>query len=163
MELSFTHRFSRPVDDVLAMYADPAFGEARGKATGATQVSVEVAGEPSGPFDVVITRVVPTDGVRPDFRGFLGPTITVRYAEAWEAPEEPARDGTFAVEIVGAPARAAGAVRLEPQDGGSLMSIHGTVTSNAFLVAAAVSQAVGEALTEALEREFEAADAWLGA
>jgi hypothetical protein len=161
MHLEFTHRFAAPVADVVAMYADEAFSRERARATGATESDVLIAGTADGAFDVVIRRVIATEGVRADFRGLLGSTISVNYTEAWAPPNGESRDATFAVEIVGAPARAAGSVTLSPDGTGSRMSVEGTVTSNAFLISAAVAQAVGEALAIGIEQEFDAADAWL--
>jgi hypothetical protein len=161
MHFEHTHRFAAPVADVVAMYADEAFSRERARATGATQSDVLIDGTADGAFDVVIRRVMATEGVRSDFRGLLGSTISVNYTEAWTEPEGDSRDATFAVEIVGAPARAAGSVTLEPDGAGSRMSVEGTVTSNAFLISAAVAQAVGEALAVGIKQEFDAADAWL--
>jgi hypothetical protein len=161
MHLEFTHRFAASVADVVAMYADEAFSRERARATGATESDVLIDGTADGAFDVVIRRVIETEGVRADFRGLLGSTISVNYTEAWTAPEGDSRTATFAVEIVGAPARAAGSVTLSPEAMGSRMSVEGTVTSSAFLISGAVAQAVGEALANGIEQEFDAADAWL--
>ena len=161
MHLEFTHRFAAPVADVVAMYADEAFSRERARATGATQADVLIDGTADGAFDVVVRRTMATEGVRSDFRGFLGSTIAVTYTEAWAEPEGDSRTATFAVEIVGAPARAAGSVTLVPEGTGSRMTLEGTVTSNAFLISTAVAQAVAEALTIGVKQEFEAAGAWL--
>ncbi len=161
MHLEFTHRFAAPVADVVAMYADESFSRERARATGAAESDVLINGTADGAFDVVIRRIIGTESVRSDFRGFLGSTIAVNYIEAWTEPEGETRDATFAVEIVGAPARAAGSVTLEPEGAGSRMSLEGNVTSSAFLISAAVAQAVGEALAVGIEQEFDAADAWL--
>jgi hypothetical protein len=161
MHLKFTHRFDAPVADVVAMYADEAFSRERARATGATESDVMIDGTVDAAFDVIIRRVVPTESVRAEFRGLIGSTLQVNYAEAWSEPESETRDATFAVEIVGAPARAAGSLTLAPDGSGSRMSVDGTVSSSAFLISAAVAQAVGEALVAGIEKEFAAADAWL--
>jgi hypothetical protein len=161
MHLNFTHRFDAPVADVVAMYADEAFSRERARATGATESDVLIDGSADAAFDVVIRRVVPTETIRAEFRGLIGSTLQVNYAEAWSEPESETRHATFAVEIVGAPARAAGSLTLTPDGLGSQISVDGTVSSSAFLISAAVAQAVGEALVSGIEKEFAAADAWL--
>jgi hypothetical protein len=161
MHVEFAHRFAAPVADVVAMYADEKFSRERARATGATESDVLIDGTADGAFDVIIRRVIATEGVRSDFRGMLGSTVSVIYTEAWTEPEGESRDATFAVEIVGAPARAAGSVTLAPDGAGSRMAVEGNVTSSAFLISAAVAQAVGEALARGIEQEFDAADAWL--
>lgn len=161
MHVEYAHRFAAPVADVVAMYADEEFSRERARATGATESDVLIDGTADGAFDVVIRRVIATEGVRADFRGLLGSTVSVIYTEAWTEPEGESREATFAVEIVGAPARAAGSVTLAPDGSGSKMAVDGNVTSSAFLISAAVAQAVGEALVRGIEQEFDAADAWL--
>src|SRR5664279_616140 len=104
MQVEFVHRFAAPVADVVAMYADEEFSRERARATGATESDVLIGGTADGAFDVVIRRVIATEGVRSDFRGLLGSTVSVIYTEAWAEPEGESREATFAVEIVGAPA-----------------------------------------------------------
>jgi hypothetical protein len=94
MHLEFTHRFAAPVADVVAMYADEAFSRERARATGATESDVLIAGTSDGAFDVAIRRVIATEGVRADFRGLLGSTISVNYTEAWTPPSGESRDAT---------------------------------------------------------------------
>lgn len=161
MDLSYTHRFTAPISAVMEMYADERFARARADATGAVESDVLVDGEPGGPFSVSIHRVIPTDTVRADVRGLVGRTITVRYTEAWDEPDGEDRHGTFAVEIVGAPARAAGTMTLTPDGTDTDVAIEGTVRSSALLLSGTIAQAVGEALETGIEREFAAADVWL--
>ncbi len=161
MHIEYAHRFAAPVSDVVAMYADEQFARARATATGASESDVLIDGTPDDAFTVVIRRVTPTEGIRADVRGLVGPTIVINYTESWTEPSGDDREATFAVEIVGVPARAAGTISLAPDADGSAIEINGSVTSSAFLVAAAVSRAVGEALATAIEQEFAAADAWL--
>jgi len=161
MHLEFTHRFAAPPPAVVAMYADEEFARRRALATGATDSDVLIDGGPDEAFTSAIRRVTPTEGIRADMRGLVGPTIVVNYTESWSEPEGDARDATFAVDIVGVPARAAGTITVTPEGEGSLLVVDGTVSSTAFLVGAAVSKAVGEALEAAIEREFAAADEWL--
>jgi hypothetical protein len=161
MHIDFTHRFAAPPRDVVAMYADEDFARTRASATGATDSDVLIDGGADEAFTVAIRRVTPTEGIRADMKGLVGPTIVVNYTESWSEPEGDSRDATFAVEIVGVPARAAGTIALAPDGDGSVLTAEGSVSSSAFLVASAVSKAVAEALASAIEQEFAAADAWL--
>ncbi len=156
-----THRFAATLGDVVAMYANEDFARERARATGATESDVLIDGSPDGPFTVSIRRTTPTEGIRADVRGLVGPTIVINYTESWNEPEGEGRDATFAVDIVGVPARAAGTIDLSRDGDATNLAIEGTVSSSAFLVAAAVSKAVCEALETAIRQEFEAADAWL--
>jgi hypothetical protein len=161
MELAATHTFKAPLARVVAMYADEAFALARGSATGATECDAIVDGDASEAFSVAIRRVMPTEGLQPEFRPWIGPSVTVRYTEVWEPPRGTIREGTFAVEIVGAPVRAAGTLSLSPEGDTATFTLQGTVTARVPFLGALVTQAVVDAVGYGLEREFATGDAWL--
>ncbi len=161
MELAAAHMFKAPLPRVAAMYADEAFARMRGLATGATECDAVVDGDSSGAFSVAIRRVMPTEGLQPEFRPWIGPSITVRYTEAWEPPSDSARHGTFAVEIVGAPARATGTVSLSREGDATAFVLQGTVVAKVPFLGALVTQAVVDAIGQGLDRELAAADDWL--
>ncbi len=161
MQQHFEHRFDASPERVLAMYSDAEFAAARAVATGAIESDVVIDGEVDNAFTVAIRRTMPTDDVQPDFKGFVGDTISVRYTEAWEAPDGDGRVGTFALEIVGAPARAAGAIAIAPEGSGSIFTIDTTVSTSMPFLAQLVTEAVAEALERGIAQEFETADAWL--
>jgi hypothetical protein len=163
MELATTHTFEAPLTKVAAMYADEEFAHKRGLATGATECDAIVDGDASGAFSVAIRRVMPTEGLQPEFKPWIGPSITVRYTEAWEPPRTDRRDGTFAVEIVGAPVRAAGTLSLTPNGDRTTLALEGTVTAKLPFLGALVTQAVIDAVAQGLDREFAAGDVWLSA
>lgn len=163
MDVHFEHHFSAAADRVIAMYADEGFARARGVASGAIESDAIVDGDVSSTFTVAIRRTIPTDGIQPEFRPFVGPSIAVRHTEVWEAPSggEGDRDGTFAIEVVGVPAHAAGTLELRRDGEGSTIAIAGVVTATLPFLAGAVAQAVASAMSDALTREFAAGDAWL--
>jgi hypothetical protein len=161
MELEAMHTFDAPLTTVVAMYSNEGFAAERGRAAGATECDAMVDIDPSGSFSVAIRRVMPTEGLQPEFRPWIGPSVTVRYTEVWEAPGESQRDGTFAVEIVGAPVRATGTVSLAPHGNTTIFTLQGTVTAKLPFLAQLVTQAAIDAVEKGLDREFAAGDAWL--
>jgi hypothetical protein len=160
-DLAADHTFGASLERVIAMYANEEFAHERALATGASECDTIVDGDPSTAFTVAIRRIMSTEGIQPEFRPFIGSSITVRYSEAWEAPGEERREGTFAIDIVGVPARAAGTLSLVARDGTTDFSIRGTVTAHVPFLAGLVTQTIIDSVSDGLVKELAAADAWL--
>ena len=165
MRITYDHHFAAPLDRVVAMFASEEFAAQRAKAAGADDCDVLVDRLDDGAFTVVIRRAVPAAAIPAEFRAFVGGQISVRYTEAW-APalfngDATDREGTFAVEIMGAPGRASGAVVLKPVEGGTAFGLAGDVQAPVPLVGAVVERAVAAAIEQALPQELAVADAWL--
>jgi hypothetical protein len=161
MDFGTEHRFEAPLDRVVAMLADADFERERGLSVGATECEASVHEEEDGGFSVAIRRTMPTEGIQPEFRPFIGSSITVRYSEVWEPPDGESRHGTFAIEIVGVPVRAAGTVSLSPDGDATAYDVQGTVTAQMHFLGSLVTQAVVSALDAGVDRECEAAESWL--
>ncbi len=160
-DLSADHSFSAPIERVIAMYANEEFAQERGMATGSSECDTVVDGDASTAFTIAIRRILPTEGVQPEFRPFIGSSITVRYTEAWEPPNGDRREGTFAIDIVGVPARAAGTLSLISEGDATSFSLRGAVTAHVPLLAGLVTQAIIDSVATSLDKELAAADAWL--
>jgi hypothetical protein len=156
-ELAVDHSFDAPLERVVAMYADVEFVRERGMSVGASECDVMVDGSPGDGFSVAIRRILPTDNLQPNYRPFLGSTVTIRYSEAWEPPDDGNREATFAVDIPGVPARATGSIRLTPEGTSTSLSLRGTVTTHVPFLAGVVTQAILDSLAEAIDRELETA------
>lgn len=168
MKITFEHRFDASVDEVVAMLSSEEFNAQRARATGARDVDVLVDRQDDGSFTLALRRTLPSSTIPPEFRAMVGSQITVRYTEAWAAAEfngDPSdREGTFAIEIAGAPGHARGAVVLKPlADGGTAFGLAGDVQASVPLVGAVVERAIANAIQEALPAELAAADEWLAA
>lgn len=165
MRITYEHRFAAPMDRVVAMLSDEDFARERAKAAGAADADVLVDHLEDGAFTVVIRRTVPSSAIPAEFRSLVGGQITVRYTEAWAPAEhngDPTdREGTFAVDIPGAPGHARGAVVLKPTSYGTAFGLAGEVQAQVPLVGAVVERAIAGAIEQALPQELAAADAWL--
>lgn len=161
MEFTHSHPFDAPIDRVVAMLADPEFAERRAKAAGAGDGEVWVDGSADSEFTISIRRVVPATSIPSEFRGFVGKDLHVRYTEVWRAPEGEDRVGTFAVEIVGAPGHAAGAVGLTPRGEQTDFLATGEVKVSIPLFGGMVEKVVVDAVIKGLRQELASADAWL--
>lgn len=164
MKISVSHRFDAPVERVLAMLADEGFLAHRARAAGAAGSDVLVDRDDEGGFTAVIRRIVPTDSIPAEWRGVVGSKLTVRYTEVW-GPFVPDEDveGTFAMEMQGAPGHARGALVLQADGDATRFGLSGDVTAQVPLVGAVVEKAIASAVEGALPRELAAADEWLAA
>lgn len=163
MEITHRHEFAASVPQVMAMFASEEFAQRRARAAGATDAEVVVDGDANGDFTVSIRRIVPSSSIPAEFRSFVGSDLTVRYVEAWQAPDGDDRVGTFVVEIVGAPGHARGALGVAPAGDGTEFIATGEVSVNVPLIGGMIERGVAEAVRDGLTKELLAADAWLAA
>lgn len=162
MQLTATLRYAADLPRVVAVLADPEFVAAKVRASGALSQTVDVVGGPQGAFTVTTRRHMPTDGIPAQFRSFVGSTLEVRQVEAWEAPEGTDRRGTVVVEVVGAPVRLTGTLRLVPEpDGTTTQHLAGDLRATIPLFAATVEEATATAVRAAVEAEERTAATWL--
>src|SRR5690554_7891376 len=127
MEFTHLHNFSAPTDAVAALLANPDFVNARGHSLDGASADAIVGDSVEEGFSVSIRRTVPASSIPAEFRSFVGSDLDVRYTEAWEAADGDARDGTFAVEILGSPGHASGKVRMEAEGDITRFAAVGTV------------------------------------
>ncbi|MEX0913386.1 MAG: DUF2505 domain-containing protein [Demequina sp.] len=161
MKFTHAHRFAATVEAVTAMLADESFAHARARSSGAETIDAVVDGDATGEFTVFIRRVVPARTIPSEFRSLVGDTLDVKYTEAWEAPGEAERVGTFAVEIAGAPVRVAGALELKDADGGTEFFAAGQATAPVPLFGAIIEKSVTDAVVSAFKDELTRGDRWL--
>lgn len=162
MHLHVTLHYDADVARVGQMLADTEFVEDKLRASGALSHHANVVGEPDRGFTVTTRREMPTDSIPPQFRGFIGSTLEVRHVEAWEPPTEGGRKGSVVLEILGAPVRFTGRLLLAPDEGGgSVVEVDGELKASLPIFAAALEEAAGQAVREALDAEERAGTAWL--
>lgn len=161
MDISLTHDFHATPDDVSALFADESFAQARGDSAGSGHADAIVDGTPATGFAVSIRQAVPAESIPSEFRSVVGSNLSVRYSEVWEPATAPARLGTFAVEIIGAPGHATGTLRLEPDGDITRFTVDGDVTVRIPLVGPMIEKAVATAVAKTLRKELSTADEWL--
>ena len=162
MHLSVLARYDADVEHVAAMLADEEFVEAKVRASGALSHDVNVVGDATGAFTVTTRRQMPTSDIPTHLRSVVGASLEVRQVEAWEAPEPGPRRGTVVLEIIGAPVRLTGIIRLvsEP-DGATTHHFEGELRASVPLFGAAVEQAAAGAVRTAMDAEARIGAGWL--
>lgn len=162
MHLSATHHLNARPEAVARMLADPAYLRHKTAQTGASPDQIDVSGDAAGEFTVTLRRLLPTEDIPAQVRGFVGNQLEVRQVEVWEAAGPQERRATVVVEIVGAPVRLTGtAVLADGAGGGSVLSYEGEVKASVPLFGGAIEKAATTALLRALDAEARAAADWL--
>lgn len=163
MRITYQHRFSAPIDRVVAMLRSEDAAVARSRAAGASNADVMVDLGEDGAFTLSIRRTVPSREIPAEFRALVGNELSVRYTEAWDAPNADVvgREGTFALEIPGTPGHARGSLVITPDGQGTAFGLAGEVSAPVPLVGPMIEKAVADAVASFLPRELSAADAWL--
>ena len=155
-------RYPAPPDAVAAMLADPAFVERKVAATQALSYDVDVVATPGGGFTVTTRRTMPTAALPDAARSFVGDTLDIRQVEAWEPPSpDGSRTGSLVVEVVGAPLRMTGMLRLRSDAEGSVQQVTGDLTSSVPLFGGRLEKAAHPAFMAAIRKEAETGAAWL--
>ena len=167
MHLRATLQYDADVSSVASMLADADFVEAKLRASGALAQHASIVGDAERGFTVTARRQMPTDAIPAQFRSLVGSTLEVRHVEAWDpASDEGERRGTVVIEIVGAPVRLTGRLRLtpappDPAAGGARITLDGDLHASVPHFGSAIENAAAGAVRAALEAEEAAGRAWL--
>lgn len=161
MHISATVRYEADIAEVATMLADREFVEAKVRASGALSHDIAVVGAADRAFTVTTRRHMPTTDIPAQFRSLVGSSLEVRQVEAWEAPTDAERRGTVVVEIVGAPVRLTGTLRLVGGTGMTTGHVDGELRASLPLFGSAVEAATAQAFRAAITAEEKAAAAWL--
>jgi len=162
VHLSAHVRYDTDLDAAGRMLADEEFVAEKVRASGALSQQVDVVGDPDEAFTVTTRRQMPTDGIPAQFRSLVGASLEVRQVEAWEPATPTGRRGTVVVEILGAPVRLTGTLRLVPADDGTTVQhVDGELKASVPLFAGAVEESTAQAIRAAIAAEERTAAAWL--
>jgi len=163
MERSDTHTYDAPVDAVIAMFADPEAVTARYESMGHRDIVVLECERTDGALTVRTSRVVDVD--LPGFaRKVLKPTNTMVQSDEWTATADGGWDGTFTVEVAGAPVHLGGTMRLSPAGSTTTMALTIRMDVKVPLVGGRIADWAGKNdVRSTMDAEFTAGDAWLAA
>jgi class 3 adenylate cyclase len=164
MQLTATLNVEASPEQVLAVISDPVFIAFASERAKMRLIDVDVNQLDSGALTLVIRRTAEADMIPANFRSFVGSQLELRQTEAWAEPiphDSSERYGTFDLEVVGAPVRIAGRIKLSAADRGSVLTYSGEVSASIPLFGATIEKAVGKAITEVLESEEELINNWI--
>lgn len=161
MELKDSHRYDVPADAVIDMFADRDAITARYEGMGHRDVEILAVDRGDGSLEVRTKRVVDVD--LPGFaRKVLQPTNTMTQDDTWTRRDDGSWDGSFTVDVAGAPVELSGKMRLMPDGDACTHEVAITMNVKVPLVGGKIADWVGKNdARQTLAAEFAAGDAWL--
>ncbi len=155
-------RYGAAPDAVAAMLADPAFLADKCRRTGALEHTVDVQGDPSGPFTVTTVRTMPTDDFPDIAKKFVGETIVLKQVDTWmAAAADGSREGDVSLKLAGQPLVLTGTLTLRPEAGGTVEVVSGDLKASVPFIGGKLEKAAEPAVRAALRKEHEVGQEYL--
>lgn len=160
MRFSDEHLFAAPLDDVWAMFSDPASHVQKFTRMGHREIEVvDSSGDDDG-FHLVVRRLVDVD--LPGFaRRVLKPTNTVTTTDSWSRRPDGTCEGTQRIDTQGAPVRISATTSLRPQGDETRYAIAVDLEVTVPLIGGRLADWSKGMVRSQLADEFAAGDAWL--
>jgi hypothetical protein len=152
---SLSARLNLPTDPAAAyaLFTDPAYVEEVAVATGGTDPEVTVTPSDDGGATIVSRRTLPAE-VPSYARSLVGETIALTETRMFgPAATDGRRDGTVTVEFAGAPMSVQGALRLEPESGGTVLHVDMSVKASIPFVGGKIEKFGAEQILAFLAKE----------
>lgn len=161
MQVKRTHTFAAGADDVVAMLTDTVAVAAKYEGMGHRDIAVLGAEHGEESASVRTSRVVDVD--LPGFaKRVLKPTNTLVQSDEWHRGSDGGWEGTFDVEVQGAPIHMAGTMRLTPDGEGCTEEVVVDVTASIPLIGGRIADWAGKGdVTRSVEAEYDFGDRWL--
>ncbi len=162
-EVKGSHTYQAAVADVIAMLADSQATVEKYEELGNREVKVVECRHDGPTLRVTSTRIVDVD--LPSFaKRVLKPTNSMTQTDEWHEAADGGWDGTFDVEVKGAPVHISGTARLTPSDGSCRHDVTILVTVKVPLVGGKIADwAAKNDVQRTLDGEFDFGDRWLAA
>jgi hypothetical protein len=161
MDLKGSHTYNAPVDAVLAMLRDPEATIAKYEGMNHREVKVLECKERRGVLRIRSSRVVDVD--LPGFaKRVLKPTNTMGQTDEWRESEDGSWEGTFDVEVHGAPVHISGTMSLTPKGGKSTHEVAVSVNVKIPIIGGRIADWAGKNdVRRSLDGEFAFNARWL--
>lgn len=160
MEVSRSHEFSAPFDDVWAMLQAAEAHVAKYEHMGHRDVEVIEHTGDDDQFRIVVRRQVEID--LPGFaKKVMSPSNTVTTTDEWRRTAADTAEGTQTVDTSGAPIKVAATTRLRRTGDATTYDVDITVDVKVPLIGGKLGKWAGGMVAAQLEQDFAAGDAWL--
>ena len=161
MKMTMIHDFDHPIEDVWAMFSDPAAHIAKFEAMGHRDIEVIEEESTEDSLRMVIKRVTDLD-VPSIAKKVLPSSPTVTTDDTWEDKGDGTYGGHFDVTMDGVPQKTKGITSLTPnEDGTTHYEVEIDVSIKVPLIGDRIAKASKGELEKQLNAEFAAGDAWL--
>ena len=161
MKFHEIYEYDADVETVFAVFADPAFIEAKYEAIGSAGADVEKNDASAEGQHLVVRRVVAMNV--PGFaKKVLKPENTIVQTEQWgTARADGSREGTWEADAVGVPSTTGGTLRLEPTESGCAHHVIGEVKVNIPLIGGKIADFAGGQALDQVRAEAEFTKQWI--
>lgn len=158
MELSHSHRFSAPAEQVLQMLTDQRFRERVCERQHAVSAEVTVTGTGPG-AEVVVRQTQSMAGAPAIATKLTGDTVTLEQREVWRS----ATTADLSIAFPGKPVELRGGrmTLTDRPDGGCDQVVSGDLRVKVPLIGGKLESMLVDVLRSALRRQGEEGDAWL--
>lgn len=162
MRIDESTTVNAPAAEVFAALVSREFQAAKADRVGAVGFSMETV-ESAGELTVVTRRRINSNRLPEFVKTLVDPTITVVETEHWErAGDAVPERAEFLIDIVGAPVRLRGAVRLSPQGPDLCVLAHsGEVTALVPFFRDRVAEAAADSVVETIHHEADLLLTWV--
>jgi len=163
MDLTRTHHFDHPIDEVWAMLHHVDAHVAKFDHMGHRDIVVVSSEVSDDAIDLTIKRVLDID-VPSVARKILKPTNTVTSTDHWERAADGGCAGHYEVDIKGVPVDSHGTTKVVADDDGEgcTYTIDLAVKVKVPLIGDKIAGALRGQLEKQIDSEFDACEAWLG-
>ncbi|MBK7322091.1 MAG: DUF2505 domain-containing protein [Candidatus Microthrix sp.] len=161
MKMTMTHDFDHPIDEVWAMFSDPAAHVAKFEAMGHRDIEVIEEESSDDGLRMVIKRVTDLD-VPSIAKKVLPSSPTVTTDDVWKDHGDGTYGGHFDVTMDGVPQKTKGTTLITSNDDGTThYEVEIDVSVKVPLIGDKIAKASKGELEKQLNAEFAAGDAWL--
>jgi carbon monoxide dehydrogenase subunit G len=160
MDFSDEHTFDAPLDEVWAMFCDPASHVKKFESMGHRDIEVVESQHSDDAFRLVVRRNVDVD--LPGFaKRVLKPTNTVVTTDDWTRGADGVCRGTQHVETQGTPVKIDATTQLAPDGDTTTYSVAIQLDVKVPLIGGKLADWAKGMVSEQLDEEFSAGDRWL--
>lgn len=161
MDSKKSHTYEASLRAVLAMLQDREATVAKYRSMGHREIHIDELEATDESLRVVSSRVVEVD--LPGFaKRVLKPTNTMIQTDEWHQSEDGSWQGTFDVEVRGAPVHISGTMALIPVAGGTVHKVTARVDVSVPLIGGRIADWAGKGdVSRSIDGEYSFNDSWL--
>ena len=163
MRVTTCEELAGTVDEVHALFTDPAFQEAKCLATtdDANHFSVDVAAGTAGER-VRTERHLKSHGLPDVARSFVGEHLTIIEVQDWSGPaSDGSRESVVDMHVKGAPLTLKGTLRLVPSGAGTVKLLDAELKAHVPFIGGKIERAAAEPINAAIGIETDLLREWL--
>lgn len=154
--LELQHRYPEPPERIREVLTDPEYLREKLRTVGGPRAALVSRDEDQRGVTIVLRQAVPDDALPSFVRSMLPSGLTIRRTETWNSS-----GGSMHAEVDGAPGTVTGTMSLQPDPGGSALSLHIEAQVPLPLVGRKVEKAITDGVGTLMDAEYQFTVQWL--